>query len=108
MDWVLQRALMGKAPPGWEWVGSEAWRLCALFHPGLARGFIWVQRALTVALWAFKVLMYIPLFLFVWWWVASGVALAVLLALLAVRRALVAVIAAALVTHWLHWVQSSE
>jgi hypothetical protein len=75
---------------------------------GTGAAFSLVQRATTVAQWAFKLLMFIPLFLFVWWWVASGVALAVLLALLAVRRALVAVIAAALVTHWLHWVQSSE
>jgi hypothetical protein len=108
MDRVLQRALMGKAPPGWEWVETEAWRLCALFHPGLARFFLLVQRAITVALWAFKLLMFIPLFLFVWWWVASGVALAVLLALLAVRRALVAMIAAALVTHWSRLVRSAE
>jgi len=108
MDWVLQRALMGKAPPGWEWVGPEAWRLCALYHPWLSRLFLLVQWAIVAAGWAVKLLMYLPVIVFVGWWIAVGVAVAALLALLVVRRLLVAVIATALVTHWLHWVQTSE
>lgn len=108
MDWVLQRALMGKAPPGWEWVETEAWRLCALYHPWLSRLFLLIQTAIVGAGWAVKLLMYLPVIVFVGWWIAVGVAVAALLALLVVRRALVAVIVAALVAHWLHWVRSSE
>ena len=80
----------------------------ALRSVPLSRLFLLVQRAIVGVGWAVKLLMYLPVIVFVGWWIAVGVAVAALLALLVVRRALVAVIVAALVAHWLHWVRSSE
>jgi hypothetical protein len=108
MERVLELALRGKAPQEWKWAEVEAWRLCLLLHPGLFRLHSVTQGALRCALWAIKLLMFLPAILLVGWWIAVGISLATFLVLLGVRRLVIAIIAAALVTSWLLHVRSQE
>lgn len=102
MERVLELALRGKAPQEWKWAEAEAWRLCLLLHPRLFRLHSVTEGALRCALWAIKLLMFLPAIILVGWWIAVGIALATFLVLLGMRRLLVSVIASSLFTSLVH------